>query len=172
MKVYAETERLILREILDTDVTGMFEMDSDPEVHRYLGNTPIQTVAQAQQTIIFIRRQYTELGIGRWAVIEKHTGNFTGWCGLKLVTDTYNQHTNFYDIGYRFSKQYWGKGYATESASAALNYGFEVMKLSTINGMADIENAGSNHILRKIGLSFVNEFEHHGDKMNWFEITK
>lgn len=69
MNIYAETERLILREILPTDIDGMFELDSDPEVHKYLGNKPIKDKVQIPDMIDFIRKQYVEHGIGRWAII-------------------------------------------------------------------------------------------------------
>jgi len=64
MKIFAETDRLVLRELLDTDIEGMFELDSSPEVHKYLGKRPIKTRAQAQETLNYMRRQYDERGIG------------------------------------------------------------------------------------------------------------
>ena len=87
MKIFAETKRLILREILLTDIDGMFELDSDPEVHRYLGNKPVSDKDQIIKVINFIRQQYLDNGIGRWAIIDKKTNNFIGWTGLKFVTD-------------------------------------------------------------------------------------
>lgn len=65
MKIFVETERLILREILPTDIDGMFELDSDLEVHQYLGNQPITHKQQAVDAINFIRQQYIDHGIGR-----------------------------------------------------------------------------------------------------------
>lgn len=56
-----------------------------------------------------IRRQYIENGIGRWAVIDKESNNFVGWSGLKLITAKINNHQNFYDLGYRLIKRYWGR---------------------------------------------------------------
>lgn len=87
MKIFAETERLLLREFLATDAPGMFALDSDPIVHRYLGNKPAQTIGQSHETIAFIRKHYVENGIGRWAVVEKSTNQFIGWAGLKLVRE-------------------------------------------------------------------------------------
>lgn len=173
MKVFAETERLILRELLTTDIDGMFELDSDPVVHKYLGNNPIKTKEEAIKAISFIRQQYVERGVGRWAVIEKATGEFTGWSGLKLnkKDEELNGKFNFYDVGYRFIPRYWGKGYATESAIAALKYGFETMNLQTIVGAAEQENIGSNKILKKIGLKFCNEFTYNDIPCNWYELN-
>jgi len=172
MKIFAETERLLLRELLPTDDAGMFELDSDPEVHKYLGNKPVTSIEQSRETIKFIRAQYQENGIGRWAVIEKATGNFIGWSGLKLCTAERNNHHNFYDIGYRLIKKYRGKGYATESAAVALLYGFNELKVPLIYGMADVNNAGSNHVLRKIGLRFIETFYDDGILHNWYKTER
>jgi len=83
MKIYTETERLLLREILPTDVDAMFAMDSDSEVHKYLGNNPVKDKEQIRGVIEFIRGQYVEFGIGRRAIVDKKTNQFIGWAGLK-----------------------------------------------------------------------------------------
>ncbi len=175
MKFYIETERLILREVLETDVDGFFELDSDPLVHKYLGNKPIKTKEEAKNNLTFIREQYKEHGIGRFAVIEKSSGNFTGWSGLKFnkgEKELLNGFTNFIDIGYRLLPKYWGKGYATESSLACLEYGFKEMKYDHIYGAALLDNIASNKILKKIGLDFINEFAIEKDKANWYELDK
>jgi len=175
MKIFVETERLILREVMTSDVDGMFELDSNPAVNKYLGKTPLTTKENAQEAIAFISRHYEERGIGRWAAIEKSSGDFIGWSGLKLndEKEKLNGKSNFYDIGYRFIPRYWGKGYATESALAALKYGFETMNLEQIVGAAEVENIGSNKVLQKIGLKFVNEFDDDEfDTCNWYELNR
>jgi ribosomal-protein-alanine N-acetyltransferase len=172
MKIFAETARLILRELIPADAKGMFEMDSDPEVHLFLGNKPVQSIEQSKADIEFIRKQYIENSIGRWAVIEKATGNFIGWSGLKLIKEINNNHSSYYDLGYRFSKRYWGKGYATESAIAARDYGFKVLQLDEIIGIADINNLGSIHVLEKAGLKRISIFDYQGIKHHWLKIEK
>ena len=179
MKFYLETERLILREILESDIEGMFELDSNPQVHQYLGKKPITTKDQAEKNISFIREQYKERGIGRFAAIEKRSGEFIGWSGLKLnkgEKEALNGFENFIDIGYRFIPKYWKNGYGYESAIACLQFGFQQMKYEVIYGAADVENIGSNKILQKIGLQFVNEFDYKYDqntiKVNWYELKK
>jgi ribosomal-protein-alanine N-acetyltransferase len=175
MKFYIETERIILREILETDVTGMFELDSSLEVHKYLGNNPATTIAESKKNIGFIRSQYMEHGIGRFALIEKETGLFMGWSGLKLnigEKEKLNGFTNFIDVGYRLIPRFWRKGYALESAIATLEFGFKEMKYDIIYAAADTENIGSNKILKKIGLQFVNEFEYEKVRVNWYQLKK
>ena len=173
MQFYLETERLIMRDILETDVDGMFELDSDPLVHKYLGNKPIKTKDQAVNIIQFIHNQYKELGIGRFATIEKASGDFIGWSGLKLNSDkkeTLNGKTHFYDIGYRYIPRFWGKGYAIESSIVTLEYGFNKLNIETICGAAEIENIASNKVLQKIGLKFINQFDFEDVKANWYEL--
>lgn len=97
MEIFAETKRLILRELLPIDAEGMFELDSDKDVHQYLGGNAVKSINQSIGDIEFIRKQYMDNGIGRWAVIEKETGGFIGWGGLKLITETCNNKTNYYD---------------------------------------------------------------------------
>lgn len=167
-----ETERLILRHLQLTDIDGMFELDSDPLVHRYLGNKPNSNREQSLNDIAFNILQHKERGIARWAAIEKTSGNFIGWSGLRLNNDlTYNNKTNFYDIGYRFIPRYWGKGYATESAIVALDYFFNTLKKEVIYGIAETQNIASNRVLRKIGLQFVNDFTIEGKQAKWYQLN-
>jgi ribosomal-protein-alanine N-acetyltransferase len=172
MNFYIETERLILRDLLDTDVQDYFEMDSNPEVHKYLGNNPIKTMEQAIENISSIRQQYSDNGIGRWAAIEKSSGNFIGWSGLKYMTDDWNNHINFYDVGYRLMPKYWNKGYATESTKAALEFGFNVMSLTEIIGTANEKNKASRRALEKCGLQFIKQFMWKDIPCDWLKITK
>ena len=111
-------------------------------------------------------------GIGRWAIIEKNTNNFIGWTGLKLVTELTNNHVNYYDLGYRLIKSYWGKGYATESANASLHYAFEELKLKEVFAITDIRNLSSKNVLEKAGLKFIETFDHNGVEHNWFNISR
>lgn len=170
MIVFAETDRLILREMLSSDAAGMYELDGNAAVHKYLGNLPVQSIEQSKEMIAFIRQQYVENGIGRWAVIEKETNQFIGWAGLKLVMETINGHTNFYDVGYRFIPKFWGKGYATEAAIASVAYGFEKLCATVLYGMANTENVASKKVLQKAGMQYVNSFSLKGMPHNWFEV--
>lgn len=172
MTFHLETERLILRELRPEDAEGMFELDSNPEVHRYLGNRPIQNLQQAKDVIELVRQQYQDNQIGRWATIEKSTGNFIGWSGLKFITTVENNRSHFYDVGYRLIPDYWGKGYATESARAALEYGFTLFKPDEIIGTANEENKASRRALEKCGLQYVEKYTWQDIPCDWLSIKK
>jgi RimJ/RimL family protein N-acetyltransferase len=162
MYIRIETPRLIVRELLPGDEQRMFEMDSNPEVHRYLGNKPYTDIQQSRDNIAFIRRQYAENGIGRWAVVLKDSGDLIGWTGFKLMRDEVNGHVNHYDFGYRHMQQHWGQGYAYEAAKAALDYGIQVLGLRNIYAMTDVENQPSRRLLEKLGFRFVEIFSYDG----------
>lgn len=172
MKIFAETDRLILRELMPSDVEDFYEMDSDPAVHLYLGNNPLKTMEEAETAIANIRKQYIENGIGRWAAIEKSSGKFIGWSGLKFIDIVENGHVNFYDVGYRLIPKYWNKGYATESAKAAIKYGFEAIGMAEIIGTANVENKASRNALAKCGLKYVETFVMRGIDCDWLKIKK
>jgi len=165
-----ETERLIMRPFEFSDVEALFAMESLPEVHTYIGKEPAKSLEDVERDIIWVQSQYKENGIGRSIVVLKEENKVIGWSGLKLEKQIRDFH--YYDVGYRFHPDYWGKGIATESAVASLKYGFEKMALLEICGAADIENIPSNKILMKIGLEKGNQFEFHGSVCNWYSLKK
>ncbi|AZA84871.1 GNAT family N-acetyltransferase [Chryseobacterium lactis] len=166
-----ETERLILRKLEDTDFERMFLMDSDPEVMKYLGK-PVTSVEESKEGIRMIQKQYKENGVGRLAVIEKESGLMIGWSGLKLLREPINGHVNTLDLGYRFIPEFWGKGYAMETAKASLDYGFNELGAETIYAYADSGNTGSNYILKKLGFKNTGEFEDSGVLCFWYELKR
>lgn len=173
MKFHIETERLLLRELRLTDLEGMFALDSDPEVHKYLGNKPVKSIDESKKILESVLTQYKERGIGRFAVIEKSTGDFVGWSGLRLNTEyNMNGFTEYYDVGYRLIKRFWGKGYATESGKASIDYAFNVLKLPEIYATTEIGNQASHHALLKLGLHYVEDFYFEQEQMNlrWYKL--
>jgi [ribosomal protein S5]-alanine N-acetyltransferase len=172
MTFHIETERLLLRDLRMEDGPGMFELSSDPLVLKYLGEQPLTSVQHAEEIIADIQQQYTDHGIGRWAAIEKSTGNFIGWSGLKFITDVENNRSHFHDVGFRLMPRYWGKGYATESGRAAIQYGFREMQLQEIIGMCFTENLASRRSLEKCGLTFRENFQWNKIECDWLSVSK
>jgi [ribosomal protein S5]-alanine N-acetyltransferase len=149
------TERLLLRELIEDDYKDLFALNKDPEVLQHTGDAPFSSLQDAQKFLAQYS-DYDDHGFGRWAVIRKEDQAFLGWCGLK-----YNEE-NQVDLGFRFFKEYWGNGYATEAAKCALEIGFEVLNLTEIIGRSAKENAASIRVLEKIGMSFERTGSCHG----------
>lgn len=158
MKRITETERLLLRELTPDDAENFFQLNHNPNVIRYTGDSSFSSVEEAQR-FLENYKDYEVSGYGRWAVIDKENHTFLGWCGLK-----YHKETRETDIGFRFFEEYWNKGYASESAAACLNYGFEKLNLQKIIGRAMAVNTASVKVLQKIGMNLESEFDFEGNK--------
>jgi RimJ/RimL family protein N-acetyltransferase len=170
MNLILETERLILREILLSDAEALFEMESNPNVHKYLWNKPLISIDEVYQYIELVRNQYLENNIGRFVVILKETNKLIGWAGLKYNTKIVNNKVHFFDIGYRLNEKFWGKGYASEASFAWLDYGFNVMKIKIMEAAAHTDNIASNRILQKIGLKMTESYMEDDVSWNWYEL--
>ncbi len=146
-----ETTRLYLREHTTEDAENAYLLNSDPEVIKYTGDLAFISIDEARD---FLEKynHYEKYGFGRWAVIEKATNVYLGWCGLK-----YSPELDEFDIGFRVMKKYWNKGYATEAAMACLEIGFKRFGMKIIVGRAMKENLASIKVLQKIGLTFLEE---------------
>ena len=103
-KMILETERFILREFELADAKFMYELNNDPEVIKYTGDPPFSDLKDATNFL----ENYTEYqnhGFGRWACILKVSGEFTGWCGLKMHAEE-----DYIDLGFRFFRKFLGQG--------------------------------------------------------------
>ncbi len=172
MKLPIITERLMLRKLIPNDLDDMFLLDSNPEVVKYVGVPPISHKEESAKMINNILNQYKNNGTGRLAVIEKESNRFIGWSGIKLITYEINGFKNIYELGYRFLPEFWGKGYATESAQASLDLGFNQLNADKIYAYAYVENQTSNYILTKLGFENKGAFIDNGDNCYWYELEK
>lgn len=116
---------------------------------KYTRDKPFETIESAMQ---FLENydHYKKYGYGRWAIIARKNHDFLGWCGLK-----YTKSLNVIDLGFRFFKRCWNKGYATESARACLMIGFEKYKIHRIAGRVMKDNEYSIRVLEKIGFQHL-----------------
>lgn len=160
-----ETERTFLRKLSVKDASDFYTLNLDSEVLKYTGDVPFENENSAKK---FLNEydQYSKYGVGRFAVIDKSTFEFMGWCGLKYSADK-----NEYDIGFRFFKKYWNKGYATETAKKCLEFGFNNLRINKIVGRAMCDNKGSIKVLEKIGMTCKENFNFDTNEGVIFEIS-
>ena len=167
MNIVIETDRLLLRTFTQHDANLVYELNIDPEVTRYTRD-PVRDLAHATEILEkAIIPQYVLYNHGRWAVHLKHSLEFLGWCGLK-----YRSELNEIDLGYRFKKEGWGKGIATEAAYASIRYGFEKIGLQRIVGRAEPENIASWKVLEKCGMTYIGIDEVDSYPVKTYEIWR
>jgi len=173
MKVFLETERLILRQFTEDDADSLFELDSDIEVIRFVnigvikGRDPIFTDYETIRNKILPNwLQYYEKyeGYGFWAAIEKSTNNFIGWFHFRPALDSqFNRisglfNANEIELGYRLRKAAWGKGYATEGSRALILKGFSELGTQRVVCSALAANQASIRVMEKAGLKFERKY--------------
>lgn len=163
---YIETERTVLRNLTSDDAEDFYTLNLDQEVLKFTGDEPFKNIRVAENFLTKYE-QYSKYGVGRLAVIDKTTSKFIGWCGLKYSLDK-----DEYDIGFRFFKQYWNRGFATETALRCLDFGFNDLGLERIVGRAMKENIASIKVLAKIGMTFKEIFNLDGHEGVIYELTK
>ena len=166
MNTILETNRLLLRELNVGDAERFYNLNLNPNVIKYTGNSAFKNIGEAKK-FLENYQDYRLNGYGRWAVINKEENEFIGWCGLKL-----GEIKNETDIGFRFFEEVWNKGFATESAEACLNYGFEKLNLKRIIGRAMKDNIGSIKVLKKIGLEYERDVDFEGKNAVIYKIEK
>ena len=156
-----ESSRRCFRKITEEDLEHLFQLDSDPEVVKYVDSRRPKTseeVAQVLNRILCRDKEWEKaqigLGLGLWAAELKENGDFVGWFALKPLP-------GFPDIelGYRLLRAHWGSGPATEGGRRILARGFLELELPIIAAITDPANAGSQNVLRKLGFRFIGKRE-------------
>jgi [ribosomal protein S5]-alanine N-acetyltransferase len=151
------TERLGLRNWKDSDILPFAEMNGDPEVMKYFPNTFSE--AETRTMVKRIQSHFERHGFGLFAVENKSSGEFIGLTGFNIPPfDSY--FTPCVEIGWRFKKESWGEGYATEAAVACLIYGFDNLHLQKIVSFTSPLNSNSEKLMKRIGMKYSGDFDH------------
>jgi RimJ/RimL family protein N-acetyltransferase len=148
---YLTTERLVLRWLRPADVDALVELDSDPEVMRFLtGGKPTKREAVERNLDDGCDR---EAGYGRWAA--EADGTFVGWFALSRAAHTPPHEA---ELGYRLRRDAWGRGYATEGSRALLRKAFTELGTRRVWAETMFVNARSRQVMERVGLRFVRVF--------------
>jgi RimJ/RimL family protein N-acetyltransferase len=146
-----ETERLVLRRFVLEDLDDLFALYQDKEIRRHFPEG-ILSYAQTKEELEWFMNghpRFPELGL--WATIHKETGEFMGRCGLLPWIIEDRQEV---EVAYLLGKKFWGKGFASEAASAIVQYAFGHLDLSRLICLIDPENTASVKVAQRIGMSF------------------
>lgn len=154
MTVILQTDRLRLRQFTEDDAANLFELNSDPDVMRYLsGGRPTSFEVLRDEIIPFHLAVYERFdGLGTWAAESVSSGEFLGWFHFRAGPG--DDITNA-DLGYRLHRSTWNKGYATEGSRALIRKGFTDLGVTRVFAHAMTANAASRRVLEKCGLVLV-----------------
>ncbi|MDI6051155.1 GNAT family N-acetyltransferase [Flavobacterium sp. XS2P24] len=146
-----ETERLLLRRVDSNDVKEIFALRSNPETMKYIPRPLVKTDEDALEHIAMIDTKIEANEGINWAITLKDNPKLIGIIGhYRIKPEHYRA-----EIGYMLLPEYNGKGIISEAVSEAVNYGFKIMKLHSIEAIIAPENHGSAKVLEKNG--FVKE---------------
>lgn len=151
-----ETERLLLRHPLLTDLDDLYALYSDPEMRRYFpdGTLTRQETQEELEWYLAGHPRHPELGL--WATIHKPSGRFIGRCGLLPWTIDGQFEV---EVAYMIAKDFWRQGLGTEAAQGILEYAFNVLHLPRLICLIDHDNEASIKVATNIGMTFEKEGE-------------
>ncbi len=151
MPAYLGTARLVLRPFSEGDLPHLIELDSDPEVMRYLSGgvpTPPELI-RTEVLPRFLGSYRREPGFGVWAAEERSAGRFVGRFSLEFESGASQREAR---LGFRLRRADWGKGYATEGSIALIARGFLELRLDRVSASTYEQNARSRRVLEKSGM--------------------
>jgi RimJ/RimL family protein N-acetyltransferase len=123
-------------------------LNADLEVVRYLGGVPLSR-EDSDQLAVWAQERHAREGTGLLAIERREDGAFLGMCGLHCLADWYPDDI---EIGWRLAREHWGRGYATEAASAWLEHGFTTLGLPRIISVTDPPNLRSLAVMHRLGM--------------------
>jgi [ribosomal protein S5]-alanine N-acetyltransferase len=155
------TDRLRLRHLEPNDADSIMNLFSAPEVLRFLNQEPTDTQEKALGLIQWFEDMFRAKEAVQWAITLRDTNRFIGMCG----NIAWQKDNRKIDIGYHILPDMWGKGYATEAASAIIKWSFIHLNLHRIQADCTVGNIASERVLLKCGFSVEgilreSEFEH------------
>lgn len=145
------TKRLVLRQWREEDLEPFARLNGDSRVMEYF--PAVLSREESDAMAGRIRGKIEERGWGLWAVEVPGVAEFIGFIGLNDFDFPGLSFSPGVEVGWRLAFEHWGKGYATEGARAALEYGFEVLGLKEIVSFTAVQNRRSRAVMERIGMS-------------------
>jgi [ribosomal protein S5]-alanine N-acetyltransferase len=144
-----ECERLLFRQFRISDAKELFELRSNDEVMRFMDTTKFKSIQDAEKMINNVLDDYKNQKGINWAIIETSTNAFIGYFGFWKMMPEHCRG----EIGYALNAGSWGKGYMTETLRVMMRFGFDSIKLHSVEANVNPENINSIKLLEKTGFS-------------------
>lgn len=163
-----QTERLLLRPLVEADADALHLFWNDPAVRRYLwGDRPVST-EQVREVIAVSEQNFERLGAGFFAVEALDApGELVGFCGYRRFEDGAQP-----ELLYGLLPEFWGKGYVTEAARAVLAHGFEHCGMDQVIASTDTPNQRAVRVMQRLGMCFQERREYRGLDTVFYGLRK
>jgi RimJ/RimL family protein N-acetyltransferase len=162
-----DTQRLTLRAFREADATALFELSQDPDVVRYVGDRRVPTRQEAWRAVAGWLGHWDLRGYGQWAIEERASSRFIGRAGIINPAEWPGP-----ELGYLLGKTWWGHGFATEAARAAMDWGFEQIEFDDLISLIDPANAPSIAVATRLGESLRGEIDLSGSRVLIYGISR
>lgn len=153
------TSRLILRRWVEQDILPMAEINADPEVMRWISDGKTLTQEETRAFVERCEALWDTHGFGLFAIERRDTSDLVGFAGLSIPTFLPEVLPNI-EIGWRLGRPFWGQGFATEAATAAMRFGFDACGLNAIISICQVGNTASERIMQKLHMHLQHETIH------------
>lgn len=162
------SERLHLRPVTKRDFSAIAEMDSDPDVMRYLClKSPVPSYEQALEEAHYMLELRAPSGGGTWAITCRTTQIFFGWVWVVLLGDV-----PYVDLGYRLAPRFWGHGYATEAGRQVAHHAFLDLGIPDLTALIHPLNLASARVVEKVGLSLTGTVDTFGTALDCYAVSR
>lgn len=162
------TARLRMEPMSDAHFDGLYAMNSDPDVMRYITGKP-DTLDDTHAMIERVKAAWAKFGYSWWTWFEIETGDIVGaGCVQHLGRDAKNP----LELGWRLRQDRWGKGYASEAAERMAAFAFDELDASLLCAVCQPPNRASAHVMEKLGMAYKGEEEWYGMTTSVYEITR
>jgi ribosomal-protein-alanine N-acetyltransferase len=161
-----QTKRLTLRPCGLDDVDALHQLWIDPDVRRYLWDD-IEIPRERAEATVCDAMESSAQGLGLWLVIERATDALAGFCGLIR-----REREGEPELLYGLAPAFWGRGFATEAAQAALAYAFGTLGAARVTATMDPPNVGSVGVMMRLGFHFVRRDTLNNLDTSFYEIAR
>ena len=158
------TKRLLLRQFDESDLENLFSLLGSKEVSQMLPKGQVYTREETKLWLEGFKNHWEQQDFGVWAVEDRSTNEFFGYCGLRTFPEFQEV-----EVLYSIMPHHWGKGIASEAASASVKFGFRILQLKKIIGLTKMDNPRSSSVLLNAGLRFIEDTKVFGIECKYYE---
>jgi len=160
--------RLRFEPFADSHFDGLYAMNADPEVMRYITGRP-DTPEETRAAIARVQGRWAQWGYSWWSLIEHDTGELVGAACLQHLG---HDAANPLEIGWRLRRDRWGRGLASEAARTILKHAFDVVAAPRVCAIRHPDNVDSRRVMDRLGMRHVGRQTWHDEEVEVHELSR